>query len=103
MVTGASIYFDVYIVWIGAFIAFSLHLLVHIIQSMVIKRYIPALASSVILLPISAILICKAIYAFEYAFLGVAISSVICTILAALNLIFAHYIMKKVTERMIDI
>lgn len=97
MVTGASIYFDSYIVWIGAFIAFSLHLLMHIVQSMVVKRYIPALASSVILLPISIFLIREAIYTFGYTFSGVVISAVLCTVLVALNVLFGHYIMKRVT------
>ena len=62
IITGVSIYFRIYIVWIGAFIVFSLHLLVHIMQSIIIKRYIPALASSIVLLPISIFLINKAMY-----------------------------------------
>ena len=98
IITGVSIFFKIYIVWIGAFIAFSLHLLVHIIPSIIIKRYIPALASSIILLPISIFLLNKAIYTFEYTFFSIVISSVLCVITMSLNLMFVHKIMKKITE-----
>lgn len=99
IITCISIFFKTYIVWIGAFIAFSLHLLVHIFQSIIIKRYIPALASSIILLPISIFLISKAIYTFEYTFFSILISSVVCIMTMLFNLIFVHKIMKKVTEK----
>ena len=100
IITCISIFFKTYIVWIGAFIAFSLHLLVHILQSIIIKRYIPALASSIILLPISIFLISKAIYTFKYTFFSIVISSVLCVIAMLFNLIFVHKIMKKVTEKL---
>ena len=100
IITGVSIFFKIYIVWIGAFIAFSLHLLVHILQSIIIKRYISSLASSIILLPISIFLISKAIYTFKYTFFSIVISSVLCVIAMLFNLIFVHKIMKKVTEKL---
>ncbi|EEV20558.1 hypothetical protein TREVI0001_1419 [Treponema vincentii ATCC 35580] len=78
---------------------FSLHLLVHILQSIIIKRYIPALASSIILLPISIFLISKAIYTFEYTSFSILISPVVCIMTMLFNLIFVHKIMKKVTEK----
>ena len=96
IITGVSIFFKIYIVWIGAFIAFSLHLLVHIIQCIIIKRYIPALASSIILLPISIFIINKAIYTFKYTFFSIVISSILCIITMLFNLIFVHKIMKTV-------
>lgn len=99
IITSLGIYFDIYIVWIGAFIVFSLHLLVHIIQSIVIKRYIPSLVSSILLLPVSIFLIFKTIQHFRYTFYSVLISSVLCLILMLLNLSLIHWIMKKVTEK----
>ena len=88
IITCISIFFKTYIVLIGAFIAFSLHLLVHILQSIIIKRYISSLASSIILLPISIFLISKAIYTFKYTFFSIVISSVLCVIEMLFNLIF---------------
>ena len=97
IITGASIFLKVYIVWIGAFIAFSSHLVVHIIQSIVVKRYIPALASSIILLPISIFFIIKVIDIFEYTLFNIAITSFVCTLTMLCNLIFVHKLMKRVT------
>ena len=97
IITGVSIYFHIYIVWIGAFIAFSFHLLIHIIQSIIIKRYIPALVTSIILLPISIFLINKAIYTCGYSIFNIVISSVLCVIAMLFNLIFAHKLMKEIT------
>ena len=93
LVTGVSIFLKMYIIWVGAFIAFSGHLLVHIIQSIVIKRYVPALVSSIILLPISVFL------TFRYTFSSIVISSIMCIIVMLLNLMFIHKIMKKVSEK----
>lgn len=99
IITGVSIYFRIYIVWIGAFIAFSLHLLIHIIQSIIIKRYIPALATSIMLLPINIFLINKAAHTCGYSLIDIVISSILCVIAMLLNLMFVHKLMKKVTER----
>lgn len=52
VVTGISIFWEIYIIWIGVFIAFAIHLAIHIIQSLVIRRHVPALISSIALLPI---------------------------------------------------
>ena len=35
VVTGISIFWEIYIIWIGVFIAFVIHLVIHIIQSLV--------------------------------------------------------------------
>ena len=98
IITIASIYFRTYIVWLGAFIAFSLHLFFHIIQSIIIKRYIPALSTSIILLPISLVLINTVIYNAKYSIFSITISSIFCLILMMLNLKFVHKLMDKVTE-----
>ena len=38
-------------IWAALFIAFSVHLLVHIVQALVVRGYIPGLATSILLLP----------------------------------------------------
>lgn len=99
IITSISVFWKIHIIWIGAFIAFSLHLLVHIIQSIIIKKYTPALISSIALLPISIFLIYKAIYYLKYDFLNILFFSILFIIIMILNLIFVHWIMKKVTEK----
>lgn len=37
-----------WLLWLGGFIAYALHLVLHMVQSLIIKKYIPALATSFI-------------------------------------------------------
>lgn len=43
-----------YLIWWGAFIVFSLHLLMHIAQSIIVRGYVPAVVTSVLCLPYAA-------------------------------------------------
>ncbi|MDC9367331.1 HXXEE domain-containing protein, partial [Clostridioides difficile] len=52
----------VYLLWLGSFIAYTLHLVIHIGQSIIIRKYIPSLITSIICLPISILCISKSIY-----------------------------------------
>ncbi|WP_447512654.1 HXXEE domain-containing protein, partial [Clostridioides difficile] len=52
----------VYLLWLGSFIAYTLHLVIHIGQSIIIRKYIPSLITSIICLPISIWCISKSIY-----------------------------------------
>ncbi|MGM9732904.1 MAG: HXXEE domain-containing protein [Prevotella sp.] len=47
------------LLWYGAFAAYTFHLVVHIVQSVVLRMYVPAVATSVLLLPISLWLMYK--------------------------------------------
>ncbi|MGM9766989.1 MAG: HXXEE domain-containing protein [Candidatus Cryptobacteroides sp.] len=38
-------------IWAALFIAFSIHLLVHIVQAVIVRGYVPGLATSILLLP----------------------------------------------------
>ena len=40
------------LIWLGGFVAFSLHLLLHIGQSILLRKYIPALITSILCFPI---------------------------------------------------
>lgn len=42
-----------YLIWWGAFLIFSLHLLMHIGQSIIVRGYVPAVVTSVLCLPYS--------------------------------------------------
>lgn len=96
IITGASLYFANYLVWLGAFIAFSLHLLIHLIQSILIRKYIPALASSLVLLPPSIWIIKQVIDQTDYSLL---IWTLLGLIFMVVNLAFAHKLMWLVTKK----
>ena len=61
--------FPLQLLWYGAFVAYTFHLVVHIIQSVVLRMYVPAVASSILLLPISLWLM----YSHSYM-LGISLS-----------------------------
>jgi hypothetical protein len=51
LITVLSLYFDSYHWWWGAFMAFSLHLLVHIGQWIIYGKYVPVIVTSILALP----------------------------------------------------
>lgn len=99
LITLLSIYYDNYLIWIGFFIAFVIHLAIHILQSIVIRKYIPALITSITLLPISAMVLNRSINQTDYSNFQIVIVSVCCFIVMILNLIFMHYVMKQITQK----
>ena len=62
------------LIWLGGFVAFALHLLLHIGQSILLRKYIPALITSILCFPVSAYLI---------------------TSIVVINLLFALWLGKK--------
>jgi hypothetical protein len=58
LITISAVYFDFYGLWTGMFIAFSIHLVIHIMQWLIIRKYVPFIVSSVLCLP-------YCIYTFE--------------------------------------
>ena len=52
------------LLWYGAFVAYTFHLVVHIVQSVVLRMYVPAVATSVLLLPVSLWLMYELYYVF---------------------------------------
>lgn len=77
-----------YSVWIAVFMAFTFHILLHIVQWIVIRRYIPVIITSLLSLPyliwgLSRIL-------NEFSLSMIMICFVIGTVVAILNLYFAH-------------
>lgn len=79
-------------VWIPLFLAFSLHLLIHIGQAIVIKGYVPGLVSSIILLPYSYIGMTLIWNAQEWMTIVWTIVGILAMVL---NLKFAHWLGKR--------
>lgn len=82
--------------WTAVFIAFSIHLIVHIGQSIVVKSYVPGLLTSILLLPFSFLgmqSICNTFSSIQLLLWGV-----IGLIIIAANLAFAHWFGIKMTK-----
>ena len=48
VITVLSVVFDSYLLWLGVFMGFFIHLLMHLIQWIVFRKYIPAIYTSLI-------------------------------------------------------
>lgn len=80
--------------WSALFMAFSLHLLVHLAQAVMVRGYVPGVVTSVLLLPYAAygirsiLLVMSALELAVWSILGVLIMMV--------NLRFAHWLGIKI-------
>lgn len=77
-------------VWLGCFIACTLHFIIHIGQSIVMKQYIPALITSIICLPISMVILYKCFLTIQNVWWYVAIFIIMGVLVVAINLKFAQ-------------
>lgn len=81
-------------IWSALFMAFSIHLLVHIAQAVIVKGYVPGFATSLILLPYAA-------YGFYSIWLAMSVTELIAwsalgILIMIVNLWFAHWIGLKI-------
>ena len=77
-------------IWLGAFVGLTFHYVVHIVQSIVLRKYIPALATSIICLPIS-------IYILKQCFMMLTVDiwqMAVGVMVVAVNLVCAHKMTK---------
>lgn len=89
---------DFYCLWLGGLIAFTFHLVVHIIQSIVIKKYIPALVTSILALPLSLLLIINSIKIIGLSTNFIIVFSIVGIVIVLINLKAAHMLMNKVSR-----
>lgn len=86
---------DFYCLWLGGLIAFTFHLVVHIIQSVVIRKYIPALVTSILALPLSLLLIINSIKIIGLPTNFIIAFSIVGIVIVFVNLKIAHMLMKR--------
>lgn len=95
IITVTAVIFQYYYIWLAAFMAFSIHLIIHVIQWIVVRIYIPAIVTTILLLPYSI-----------YGFIEISASSyftnsdiflwtIIGFVLMAANLVFAHWLANR--------
>lgn len=95
LITLGSIIFNWYYLWFGVLVGFFIHLVVHIIQWIVFKKYIPAISTTVPAMIYS-------IYAIYFIYnnsnmeiLMLAMWSALGIIIVWFDLIFAHKLARK--------
>lgn len=80
----------IYLLWLGGFVGYTLHLIIHIGQVVVIRKYIPALITSVLCLPISIWCIYQSILQLNCGIRITVIFVVVGILVVAVNLKFAQ-------------
>ncbi len=88
--------FNLYVLWLAAFIGYTIHLVIHVFQAIILKVYIPAFITSVIEIPICFYLIYVVFEQFDFLFYEVLCYSVLAVIIIVVNLWCVHKIMKKI-------
>lgn len=90
-----------YGLWFGMLLGFTGHLIVHIIFSIVIRQYIPALITSVLVIVPCVLLIFNVLNAINVGIVFV-IFALVGLILMALNLKLSHLLMNAVTKKLYE-
>ena len=84
--------------WYGLMVSLTAHFLIHIGQSVYIRKYIPSLITSIICLPVSLVIIVKCMDFIEFDF-----PALLCIIVGIIgmivNLKFAHMLMHWYVKR----
>ena len=75
--------------------AFALHLLLHIGQSILLRKYIPALITSILCFPISAYLITDIVHLWRVSTSEFFLFSLVGSGIVVINLLFALWLGKK--------
>ena len=83
------------LVWLGGFVAFALHLLLHTGQSILLRKYIPALITSILCFPISAYLITNIVHLWRVSTSEFSLFSLVGPGIVVINLLFALWLGKK--------
>lgn len=84
-------------IWFGGLIGFTLHLVIHIFQAAAIRRYIPALVTSVLSLPPSILLI---MHSYQPMNLAAIAGAVLGAVGVGANLKLAHKIMRRYSAKL---
>ena len=88
VITVVSYITNWYDLWIGSFIAFTLHLIIHCVQALIVRKYIPCIVTSVICLPICMYMINQIIQISPLN--TIILYSILCFIIMVINIGVIH-------------
>lgn len=90
---------DKNIIFVGVVIGYTFHIIVHIIQALVAKRYIPGLSTGIISGGISIYIAYRMINLYAYHFIDIIEATFIIFSVIVLNLLICHFVVNKLFER----
>jgi len=97
LVTIIAVLSGYYNLWLALFMAFSIHIIIHIIQWVIIKRYTPAIVTSILVLPYCIYGFMQVIGIFSPA--EIIIWTITGVIIMIANLIFAYHLAAKFNKK----
>ena len=88
IITVVSYVTNWYILWVGLFIAFTLHLVIHCFQVLIVRKYVPAVITSVLCLPICIYIVKYVVKLFQLH--TIILYSILAFIIMVVNLGIIH-------------
>lgn len=88
-----------YGIWLGAFIALTIHFMLHLIQAILLRTYVPTVVTSLICMPIAAYILYHVLTTLPYSFQTMGVFIVTGIILTFCNVFLAHKLMCWYTGR----
>ena len=90
-----SLWENSYMLWMSLFMVFSIHVVVHIIQWIVFRRYIPAIITSILCVPYCIYGVSQIVNVFAVS--DIIIYSLMTTVIVLICLLLGHrYIAKLI-------
>jgi len=99
LITLSSVLFDYYLLWLAVFMGFFVHLLVHFVQWIILKRYIPAIGTTFLALIYCTYSLYRIIIDEIFHLSEILLWTIIGFGLVGLNLIFAHKLAEKFDKK----
>ncbi len=90
LITYGSIYFDNYYFWIAAFMGFFIHLIMHAVQWIILRRYIPVIITTLISLPYCVYTFIKILEINMFQVFEIVLWTFVGILLMGINVLFAH-------------
>jgi hypothetical protein len=90
LITYISIFLDFYYLWFAALLTFSFHLIVHIFQFLIFRKYTPAIVTSVLILPYCYFAVNQFYNKYNFDFFNLLICLFAGIVVLIINLLFAH-------------
>jgi hypothetical protein len=99
LITIGSVFFDGYFLWLVAFMGFFVHLVLHLVQWIILKRYIPAIYTTFLALIYCICALYEIISNNIFAISEIVLWTVTGFGLVGVNLIFAHKLAEKFNKK----
>ncbi|MFA6831999.1 MAG: HXXEE domain-containing protein [Bacteroidaceae bacterium] len=94
-ITYGSIYLDNYYLWIAAFMAFSIHLIMHVVQWIILRKYVPVIITSLISLPYCIYLFVRILETNMFQVFELVLWTFVGLLIMGINLLFVHKLGEK--------